>query len=150
MGAQMTWVTCMCEKVPLTWHGGIWDCTETFNGIKTTSFLGSKTTPGLSLYVLQQSGIHYTVELMCLTGLPAVQIWFLLKIYSPQWQGKWPLTAEQGSCSRLDWGKNPQIASSTPKQLKSVIKSKGDGKHASVQTFVCCRSKSKFVYIYKI
>ena len=47
----------------------------------------SRTMPGLILHELQQRGF-VGVECVCLTGLPAVQICLLLKMYDASWRGE--------------------------------------------------------------
>ena len=47
----------------------------------------SRTIPGLILYKLQQCGFG-GIECVCLTGLPAVQICLLLKMYGASWRGE--------------------------------------------------------------
>ena len=47
----------------------------------------SRTMPGLILYKLQQQGF-VGIESVCLTGLPAVQIGLLLKMFGTSWRGE--------------------------------------------------------------
>ena len=93
----------------------------------------SRTMPGLILYKLQQRGF-IGIECVCLTGLPAVQICLLLKMYGASWRRE----SDNGDhglliSSSLAYTKNgqksiaklPQLISSIPKRLQSVIKRKG-------------------------
>ena len=124
-----------------------------------------RTMPGLILQELQQRGF-VGIECVCLTGLPAVQICLLLKMYGASWRGesdnRRPLTVEQLKCCiHQEWAKIPlaklqQLISSVPKRLQSVIKRKGDvTQMVSIPRphlflSVLQVSLSKFVYIYQI
>ena len=67
------------------------------------------------------------LEYLCLSGLPAVQIGLLLKIYEimkrriRQWQPRIPWI-----WAKIPFAKLQQFISSVPKQLHRVIKRKGD------------------------
>ena len=63
----------------------------------------SRTMPGLILHELQQRGV-VRIECMCLTGLPAVQICLLLKMYSASWRGE----SDNSDSSSLVYTQNGQ------------------------------------------
>ena len=103
----------------------------------------SRTMAGLILHELQQRGFIGRV-CVCLTGLSAVQICLLLKMYGTSWRGE-SNNGNHGLLSTFihqEWekmllAKLQQLISSVPKWLLSVIKIKDDLCHW--QTSLCCR-----------
>ena len=86
----------------------------------------SRTIPGLILHKLQERGF-VDIACVCLTGLPAVQICLLLKMYGTSWRGETD-NGDHGllSSSSLVYTNNGQKFLSISKRLQSVIKRKGD------------------------
>ena len=131
------WVICIYVKVPLMrrlmlefWRD---ICCQDEDFSQELHVYFSRTMPGLILHELQQRGFVGT-ECVCLTGLPAVQICLLLKMYDcimkRRIRQRRPRTVEQlKSCIHQEWAKIPlaklqQLISSVPKWLQSVIKKK--------------------------
>ena len=136
----MAWVICIYVKVPLMrrlmlefWRDICCRQDDDFSQELHVHF--SRTMPGLILHKLQQHGF-VGIECMCLTGLPAVQICLLLKMYGASWRGESDnddhgLLSRPRSCIHQDWAKISltklqQLITSVLKRLKSVIKRKGD------------------------
>ena len=135
------WVICIYVKVPLMrrlmlefWRDIC--CRQDDDFSQELHVYFSRTMPGLILHELQQRGF-VGIECVCLTGLPAVQICLLLKMYGASWRGESD-NGDHGllSSSSLVYTKNgqkfhlenvlQQLISSVPKWLQSVIKRKGD------------------------
>ena len=86
----MAWVICIYVKVPLMqrlmlefWRDIC--CRQDDNFSQELHVYFSRTISGLILHELQQRGF---VGIECLTGLPAVQICLLLKMYGTSWRGE--------------------------------------------------------------
>ena len=88
----MAWVICIYVKVPLMqrlmlefWRDIC--CRQDNDFSQELHVYFSRTMPGLILPELQQRGF-IGIECVCLTGLPAVQICLLLKMYGASWRGE--------------------------------------------------------------
>ena len=86
------WVICVYVKVPLMrrlmlefWRDIC--CRQDDDFSQELHVYFSRTMPGLILHELQQRGF-VGIECVCLTGLPAVQICLLLKMYGASWRGE--------------------------------------------------------------
>ena len=85
MGVHQCLVICIYVKVTLMWRLKLefWRdicCRQDDDFSQELHFYFSRTIPGLILHELQQCGF-VGIECVCLTGLPAVQICLLLKMY---------------------------------------------------------------------
>ena len=143
------WVICIYVKVPLIRRlmlEFLRDicCHQDYYFSQELHVYFSRTMQGLILHELQQHDF-IGIECVWLTGLPAVQICLLLKMYGASWRGG---GSDNGllSSSSLVSTKNATCKTATinifsSKWLQSVIKEKvklASGKHASVPTFFEC------------
>ena len=109
-----------------------WCCLQNNDFTQELHVYFNRTMPGLILHELQKCG-YVGIECVRLTGLPAVQISLLLKIYDASCRGE-PDNGDHGtlSSSSLVYTKNgqkfhlQQLIFSVPKWLQSAIKRKGN------------------------